>query len=76
MNIIGMALNGFDIPTISTINFTMQPTYSFTNNTFMITAIIDSSSSPLNLLTYTIMVFNSANNDIFDLQNLCTLIII
>ena len=73
MNIIGMALNGFDIPNVGNINFTVQPSYSFANNTFMITVIVGTTSNPLNMLTYSIMLFNSANSDVFDLQNPCTL---
>ena len=71
MNIIGMALNGFDISTINNINFSLQPTYSFTNNTFIITMFMEFSSNPINLLTYTVMVYNSMNSDLFDLQNPC-----
>lgn len=72
MNIIGMALNGFDISTINNINLSLQPTYSFANNTFIITMLMDSSSNPMNLLTYTVMVYNSMNSDLFDLQNPCS----
>ncbi len=72
MNVIGLALNGFDIPVVSNINFTAEPTYSYDNNTFIITLIIDGSSYAMNLLTYSIMVINSGYPRLLDLQCPCT----
>lgn len=71
MNVIGLALNGFDWPTISLLNFTAEPTYSFNNNSFVITLIVDGSSNFMNLITYNIIVVNSKASSLLDLQSPC-----
>ena len=71
MNVIGMALNGLDAPDVLILNFTCDPTYSFSNNSFVITLIPDSSNAPMHLLTYSIIVVNSLYPTMIDLQNAC-----
>ena len=72
MNAIGMALNGFDMAVVNVLNFTVQPTYSYANNSFVVTLILDPASVSFNLLTYSLFTFNSNYNTLFDLQNQCT----
>ena len=66
-----MALNGLDAPNVLTFNFTCDPTYSFNNNSFVITLIVDSSNSPMNLLTYSIIVVSNQHPTFIDLQSPC-----
>lgn len=71
MQVIGMALNGFDWPSVNVLNFTAEPTYSYENNSFILTIIVDPSSAAMNVLVYNILAVNSNYNTIVDLQSPC-----
>lgn len=61
-NLIGLALNGFQVVTSTTISYTASASYSYSNNTFIIT-LIQNTGSSFNYMTFTvIIVSNSASN--------------
>ena len=73
INIIGMALNGLNTSSLPTLNFTADPSYSFSNNSFFVTLIVDSSTTAgLTLLAYSIIVVDRTAAPFMDLQNQCT----
>jgi hypothetical protein len=72
MQVVGMALNGFDWPSLNVLNFTAEPTYSYENNSFILTVIVDGGAPAMNVLVYNIIVVNSNYNTIVDLKSSCT----
>lgn len=70
LNVIGMAFNGFKSPSINKMSFTAEPTYSYNNNSVIIT-VIQSKDSTFNYMTYSIIFVSSTASDIIDLQNPC-----
>jgi hypothetical protein len=73
INAIGMALNGLNTSLATVLNFIAQPSYSLSNNSFVITLIVDANNTAgLTLLAYSIIVIDSSVSTFLDLQSQCT----
>jgi hypothetical protein len=72
LNLIGLTLNGLSTSNAQLFNFSVEPSYAFNNNSFVITLLVDPSMTPFNLLTYSILALNSAYPSLLDLQSQCT----
>lgn len=72
INIIGLAFNGYQSPSLNSLSFTAEPSYSYTNNSIIIT-LIHAAGSSFNLITYSIILISSTatSNKLLDLQNPC-----
>jgi len=65
-----MALNGLNTSVATVVNFTAQPSYSFSNNSFVITLIVDASNTAgLTLLAYSIIVMDATVSTFLDLRS-------
>jgi hypothetical protein len=67
---IGLALSGYQMPSVSQISYTAEPSFSVATNTFFIT-LTNLNASSFNLLTYTVIVITTAATPILDIQNVC-----
>ena len=72
LNIIGLALNGLQAPLLNQLSFTAEPTYSYNNNSIIIT-VIHATGSSFSLITYTIILISpsTAAANLFDLVSQC-----
>jgi hypothetical protein len=73
ITIIGLAFNGYQAPSLNLISFTAEPSYSYNNNSIVIT-LIHAAGSSFNLITYSIILISSTTTSrrLLDLQNPCT----